>query len=652
MPNRVYRIFEGSLVTWFFIQALRFVMGSLLATTDRALVAVETRQVSILFVLLLLTVVPTWFAPKPRERLARSLLITGLLLALFRLLLTLPLGEARLYIGLIILSLAGVYFVLLIRASWPSWLLSLTFGLLLDQLARAQTTFDYSLNVYSRLVDVNLSPTEILTIRVSPLTLQLSLSLLFILVACLAYFRKQNEPYEPATLNFVSGCALGGFLALQVMVLASPNVMARWAEVPRSGLVFWSMLMLIISILPTVRRIVHTLLSPFASRLRGLIWLLFLILLLVVGNLLTGAFAAASLLLAQLFTMLLLGWMPQDLQHPKDEQNAPALSIAFLIGYALLVAYQFTFGLDVTLLQQPVDELPFVLVACILAALPRLLANEQPHAEAFLPLPNGFVLPVAAPLVVTGLILAGTIGLQQPEASRDTFRVATYNINSGYDVNDSFSLERTAQTIEASQADIVILQEVDTGTLVTYGADQVEFLAARLDMYALVSPTVGQLRGVAILSRWPIFEPRQAALPGDTTGEASVLRGVVQDQLTGRTVLVIGSQMSPGEEEDRIQQYAGLVGFIVEEPRDLPAVFAVDMGSEPDLIYDQITLGAGYTDPVAELELEDFYTYPANDPSIQRDHIFTFGVQPLAVRTVDTDASDHRLVVVEVGWPR
>src|SRR3972149_203881 len=80
-------------------------------------------------------------------------------------------------------------------------------------------------------------------------------------------------------------------------------------------------------------------------------------------------------------------------------------------------------------------------------------------------------------------------------------RVATYNIHYGYDTYWHFTLEEIAQTIEREGADIVALQEVDTGRMTSYGVDDALYLARRLRMNVAYLPAVEHLPGLPLLYR-------------------------------------------------------------------------------------------------------------------------------------------------------
>jgi hypothetical protein len=143
---------------------------------------------------------------------------------------------------------------------------------------------------------------------------------------------------------------------------------------------------------------------------------------------------------------------------------------------------------------------------------------------------------------------------------------------------------------------------------------------------------------------------RGALLPssGEQVGALSV---VLADPDTGRQVTVAGAQLTPGDADQRLSQFAVLFDLLGD---DLPAVLASDLGAGvADIAYQQL-LGSGFADPDVVLGIERSLTLPADNPVARHDFVLLRGLEPLASSQVSSPvhASDHRLVVVEAGWPR
>jgi endonuclease/exonuclease/phosphatase family metal-dependent hydrolase len=95
-------------------------------------------------------------------------------------------------------------------------------------------------------------------------------------------------------------------------------------------------------------------------------------------------------------------------------------------------------------------------------------------------------------------------------------RVLVYNIHAGKDAAGVPNLERVAELVRRTKADIVLLQEVDKGTKRSANVDQTAVLAAQTGFHGAFGSALdydGGKYGVAILSRWPILSDTLFHLP-------------------------------------------------------------------------------------------------------------------------------------------
>jgi endonuclease/exonuclease/phosphatase family metal-dependent hydrolase len=105
---------------------------------------------------------------------------------------------------------------------------------------------------------------------------------------------------------------------------------------------------------------------------------------------------------------------------------------------------------------------------------------------------------------------------------RQALRVATWNIRAAR----SASLEEIAAELEAMQADIVALQEVDVRVRRTGFRDQPVVLAAALGFHHVFAATIGWDGGdygLAVLSRWPLADVRRHRLEHTGAGEPRIV---------------------------------------------------------------------------------------------------------------------------------
>jgi endonuclease/exonuclease/phosphatase family metal-dependent hydrolase len=134
----------------------------------------------------------------------------------------------------------------------------------------------------------------------------------------------------------------------------------------------------------------------------------------------------------------------------------------------------------------------------------------------------------------------------------------------------------------------------------------------------------------------------------DPKNPAGAVRVRIQDRQTGRQFEVVGAQIRAVVEQARLRQLASLIGLIGDTS---PIVVGVDTEMPPeDLVYQQM-LASGFVDPDVVLGIERGFTFPATGPTVRRDYLFVRGLVPLASRQVDRSGSNHRLVVIEAGWP-
>lgn len=637
---RVFRLIEGSLVVLFFAQALRIVFAILLSMTSDALAARQADLVIInSHIALVVALVLPWFSPRSRSALPRTLAVSAILIAVFRVLVALTIPVLRLYAGVALIGFAGVYLASLLRANWRAWVSSTIVGISLDQLLRAFDSYDLSLRTF--VVQI---PMGTRTLGIPWLAVQIALSAVVILIGLAARRSARQEPYEPAFLNVWGGLAIGGFWTIEMVVLGMPGVIARWAGVSYAAVVPWLLLVTTLPLLPSVRQLIGQTLGLFDERLRGWVWLFILLLAIVVGNRLGGLAAAGLLLLAQFLVVLSLWSIPSTTDAPEIEQVGPSFSMGLLVLAVLVYAYSLTFEYIRALAWLKEQGLIVVLAAAVLLAFPRLWRDDD-LVQAPTIVPKGLPITFVAPLVVFGMMLSG-FGANPAPVAGTTMRIATYNVNGGYDAAQNFQLEVIARTIEASLADVVVLQEVDAGRPVGYGIDQVQFLARRLRMHQYYQSTSGELYGVAILSRWPISTPSYVLLPSPGRRMGAV-RILLQDPASGRSVTVVGTQLSPGRDDERRGQLAVLLSLLDTSPM----LLAADLGASPDdAVYKEL-LNNGFVDPDTVLGIERGFTTPAGNPTLRHDYVLSRGLIPLDSRQVKSAASDHRLVVVEVGWP-
>jgi len=621
---RLAGIIETTAVLVILYQALRVLFSVLFGAIYDALFAetVPMTEVGLILVAVIVALLAPLVTPRqPRTRRVTAL-ASGALVFLARIPLTLNDPQARLVASILIVAAAGVYLATRLRAAPRDAVRALFLALVADQFLRAMGhTWD-------------------VTLRAAWWPWQVAVSLVLCLLAAWLFWKRQAEETAPARgWGIKLSLTWGGWLFLQSSLLVFPNATARW-----SGGTY----LLLASLWPLIILLAWARDDPWTTRrgwIDGLIFLVLLLAGLTLGYLASGLLAAAGLALAQMATLILLS---SCLLLPDPEQRdrlGPALAVGGIVYLVLSFAYAFTFTYAYTLDLFRDLGLPVFLIAGLLTGLPAL---ALPSAKTPASRPsNTRLLAIGA----TGIGLAALIFVvafprhQPPPDAGNSFRVATYNIHYGYDTYWHLSLEEQARTIEDSGADVVMLQEVDTGRPTSYMIDDAMWLARRLDMREVYLPTMEHLTGIALLSRYPILETDALLLPSELEQTGIIWAELDMD---GESVNVFAIWMGL-EPDERARQLDAALPFLEAHPG--PAAFGGDFNSTPDSpVYARIE-NTGFEDPFVTLDLGSPPTDPAIKPTKRIDFVWLRELVPLDALVLDSIASDHRLVVVEAGLP-
>ncbi len=230
-----------------------------------------------------------------------------------------------------------------------------------------------------------------------------------------------------------------------------------------------------------------------------------------------------------------------------------------------------------------------------------------------------------------------------------SLRVVTYNIRYGRGLDGVVDLERLARTVSDLAPDIVVLQEVDRNNPRSGLVDQAQWLGRRLGMAVAYGPNLNlgwTQYGNAILSRFPILEAENAALPGRWEPRG-LLRATVE--LPGGDRLAVYTTHLGLQRQERAHQVAALLALL---PAGSPLVLAGDFNSRPDEPWLQ-AVADRLVDAHAVAGDGPGYTFPSGAPSARIDHVFVS--EPFSVTAagpVVSDASDHLPVVADLVLPR
>jgi endonuclease/exonuclease/phosphatase family metal-dependent hydrolase len=608
---------EAAATLLFVVQSVRVLFSVLFGLIYDAIFS-ETLALSTLGVIVVFVIAAFLTPLVSLRRNRRTLLfITALVAALARVPLTINLPAVRLWSGILTVGAAGVYMATLLRQRSRIFPTALLLAFIVDQFLRAAgDTYDVGLRSWW-------------------LPVQAALSLGTCIVAWLAFSQRQDESTGNEGIDFAGGLGIGALLFLETSLLGFPNGLARWSGVDYAIIAPTLMAVTILPLLPGVRRLKDRLLS---GRLGGL-GLLFLTLAgLAAGRQGGGAVAALGLLVAR-FLLLTAIW--DFVAARRRDRTGLALALGMLLFLVLNFALAFAFTYPYTIPAFRGMGLYIVLVAALVAALPSLRLSVS-HPASSIQYPPMWRWLSAALMVLLTAAFAWPPALDLKEVG--PVRVGTYNIHYGYNTPWQLSLEAQARTIEESGADMVMLQEVDACRVTSYGVDDALWLARRLGMQAVYGPALEGLSGIALLTRFPIAEADTALLNSRLEQTAIVHASVrVGDQPLHAYGVWLG--LEPDERARQLDDALGIIGAAS------PAIFGGDFNATPDSPTYARIQAAGFDDPFVVGDFDPAPTSPAIEPAGRIDFVWARGLETRDARVLDSLASDHRMVVVELALP-
>ncbi|MGE5514858.1 MAG: endonuclease/exonuclease/phosphatase family protein [Bacteroidota bacterium] len=226
--------------------------------------------------------------------------------------------------------------------------------------------------------------------------------------------------------------------------------------------------------------------------------------------------------------------------------------------------------------------------------------------------------------------------------------LASYNIHRCFGTDGRYAPERTAEVIDALDADVVGLQEVDMRLLVD-GRAQLDFLAATLSFDAVAGPNVKGRRGKfgnALLTRWPVRTVRRA----DLSVRHYEPRGAIVTELevAGEVLRVVVTHLGLNAAERRLQ-VRHLLNALEDDGCDGPTIIMGDFNEW------RPTRGAlRAIDRRFGLSLMP-RTFPSRLPLLPLDRIWAWpgaGLKRLSVYATPLSriTSDHLPLRAEVSW--
>jgi endonuclease/exonuclease/phosphatase family metal-dependent hydrolase len=612
------RFMDASMVL-FYLQALRVIFSVLFGIIyDQVFEGPINAWLAGSNLLVVAVLSAPWVMRGSRSRVARWL---PALAALARLFLSVDDAGVRFWAAILVLLFGGVAATEVLRRSRMSFLRAFLLALAADLVLRtAGHTYDVSL-------------------RPAWIPFQAAWLILILVGAWLTGERGYNE--NEGGMSWMEGLALGGLVFLETSLLALPHAIARWSS---TAYVWHVPLTLASALLFLFERVRDATLRLFKKVMFRFAAAGSLAIALMLGYFQSGAGAAVAMVAAEIITLSLAVVVltsPSSL-HARTAGRSWALGMILLLVLNFLNAFAFTY--PYTLPAMRGLGWVVVLMAALITGLVALLST--PAAVRLRPDPADLrVGYLFALIAIVGCALLAWPGAVKPFHSKDRLRLATYNIHYGYDDDWHWTLSDIAETIRAGQIDAIALQEVDTGRMTSYSADDALYLAQTLGMNVAYLPTVEHLTGIAILYRG-----------GRIAAEAQLITSI-QEQ-TG--ILHAPLELDSGQlgmfaiwmglaDEDTDRQIREALSFIGESS---PAAFGGDFNAPPGSSVSRKVQAQGFKDPFTELGIDPPpNTSPAVDPSVRIDYVWLRGLEPVGAWVSDSLASDHRMVVVEIAHP-
>jgi endonuclease/exonuclease/phosphatase family metal-dependent hydrolase len=607
-------------VALFYVQTLRVAFSVLFGVIyDQIFEGPMTAWLAISNVLLIAALLAPAIAPRMPARIWLG--VAAIVTALARILLTINDAQVRYWSALVILAAAGIYLGSLMARARKEVFRAIVIALVLDQVLRiAGDTYDLSL-------------------RPAWLIPQVLWSALVVLAAIVLLRVRKEDHEKEGGLSLAGGLALGGFVFVETSLLALPNGIARWTA---SSYAVVAPLLLAVSMLPLVPKLWRPRwLRSLGVRIGlGVIAAVGLLL----GYFYAGLGAAIILIVVQ---ALMLAGLAHLLLNPlaRLRRAGSALAVGMLLFLVLNFLNAFAFTYPYTLPEMRGMGWVVYLVALLLFGLGVMLHRAGDEAAPGVELRSWWA-ALAGCLALLVAVISAWPKAADPLPDDGTLRLATYNIHYGYDDVWHLTLEDQVRAIRAEGVDVIAMQEVDTGRMTSYGVDNAYFLARQLGMNAAYLPAVEHLTGIAVLYRGPLAPTADRLLT--SLQEQTGIIGVSLQTAAG-DLAFYGVWMGLSDEDTQLQIDEALE-FIGDSS---PAAFGGDFNSRPDEAVTLSVLEAGLIEPFVALGQDPAPpTSPAINPGSQIDYVFLRGLLPMDAWVAEALSSDHRMVVVEVGWSR
>ena len=217
-----------------------------------------------------------------------------------------------------------------------------------------------------------------------------------------------------------------------------------------------------------------------------------------------------------------------------------------------------------------------------------------------------------------------------------SLKIMTYNIHHGVGIDNQLNLERTANIIKHSEAQIIGLNEVDNRMMRTNFQKQSQILADFLSMNYVYGPTLKYVFGSygnAILTSFPIKEIKNHKLPVSIGDEPRALLEAEVIISSKKSLRILVTHLS--FKDDARKKQLNWLNHYLEDINE-PFVLMGDFNSELNFSNNMNFL------------LKTNKTYPTKAPEKKIDMFFSNCKIKQKSYTINTDASDHLPLLMEI----
>lgn len=242
-----------------------------------------------------------------------------------------------------------------------------------------------------------------------------------------------------------------------------------------------------------------------------------------------------------------------------------------------------------------------------------------------------------------------------PAPASTELKVLVYNVHAGKDAKGVDNLQRVADLVKATNADVALLQEVDKGTRRSGGVDQPATYARLSGYHVAFGRSLdydGGQYGIAVMSRWPIKRDTAIHLPVDPPQERSggsheprvVMRALIAAPFGDLDVYNTHIDAT-GDEKWRLQEIKTIIP-LVKSANAGTVLLGGDFNSTPESKVQGELRASGLRDAWMSCGKGDGMSYPANTPTKRIDYLFLReNAECTAAEVLVTEVSDHRPVL-------